>query len=123
MNWNRNNEKLVILINTILGSPRPIEASEHNGQLSFCTSRDVLPKLMRSGNEDIDAKEFYETLGIKILTEYDEAFYKVEIPNNIILEPFSDHDMWNYMKVDGSIIGSIFFKASTYDYIAKFYKE
>lgn len=60
-------------------------------------------------------KQQYERMGIKIISEYDNLFYSVELPDGWEIKP-TDHSMWNDVVDDkGRIRISFFYKGAFYD--------
>lgn len=66
-----------------------------------------------------DSTEFtrnqYEKMGIKIIEDYDDLFYSVELPDGWDIKP-TDHSMWNEVVDDkGRVRISFFYKGAFYD--------
>lgn len=90
-----------------------IEAQEAQGQRELVSSAQLPSKM---GIRD-DAKDFYEKVGIKVigLTEGDEMFYDVELPEGWEKRS-TDHSMWSELIDDkGRKRAGIFYKAAFYD--------
>ncbi len=96
------------------GNPNAIERQEAQGQKELVNSSQ-LPT--NSNTRDVDAKDQYEKMGIKVVgvTEGDEIFYDVEMPEGWKKEA-TDHSMWNKL-VDnkGRERAMFFYKAAFYD--------
>lgn len=98
-----------------------IENQERREQLSVVRNC----RLPKRGNGGVpleyirDTVEFtkqqYERMGIKIIDEYDDLFYAVELPDGWEIKP-TDHSMWNDVVDDkGRIRISFFYKGAFYD--------
>lgn len=60
-------------------------------------------------------KNQYEKMGIKIIGDYDDLFYSVELPTGWEIKP-TDHSMWNEVIDDkGRVRISFFYKGAFYD--------
>ena len=60
-------------------------------------------------------KQQYERMGIRIIDEYDNLFYSVELPEGWKIEA-TDHSMWNNLFDNrGRKRASFFYKAAFYD--------
>ncbi len=91
--------------------PGGIEAQEAHGQRIFVQS-ETMPK---DGGMGIDSRPLLEQINIKVLGDYDDIFYSVELPAGWHKEP-TEHPMWNKLIDDkGRERASIFYKAAFYD--------
>jgi len=67
------------------------------------------------GRDPIKTTETYAELGIKVLSEYDDLFFNVELPAGWTLKP-SDHSMWSYLYDEKNRKRlSVFYKGAFYD--------
>lgn len=90
-----------------------IESEKREQQKTIRTCR--LPIRTNSRNISISTKEQYENMGIKVLDEYDDLFYSVELPEGWEMKPTS-HSMWNEVVDDkGRKRISFFYKGAFYD--------
>ena len=99
---------------------RAIENQEKRGQRAVVTNK-RLPKATNycSGYHkhcDYDfTKNQYEKMGIKIIDEYDDLFWNVQLPDGWEIKATS-HSMWNDLLDDkGRKRASFFYKAAFYD--------
>lgn len=96
-----------------------IELEEKIGQIQVC-ERQLLPKVtndhFKSNDEIIDwVKQQYEKIGITIISEHDNLFWNVELPDGWKIKA-TDHTMWNELLDDkGRKRARFFYKASPYD--------
>lgn len=95
----------------VASTPGGIEVQEATGQTEI-NEKNLLPiQEGMSGN----SKENLEMMGVKVISESDDLFYNVELPDGWKMEP-SDHSMWSYLLDDkGRERASIFYKAAFYD--------
>jgi hypothetical protein len=97
-------------------NPNAIEQQEAQGQKEL-TESSQLPKMVRIGYKDCDAKDVYQKMGIEILSTNndDKLFVDVRLPEGWKVIP-TDHSMWsNLVDENESPRGSIFYKAAFYD--------
>lgn len=94
-------------------APGGIEASEARGQRALINS-DVLPKEL-NGVSACTTEQAFAKLGITIMGEADDLFYKVNLPEGW-KKVAEDHDMWSkVVDENGCERMSIFYKAAFYD--------
>lgn len=71
--------------------------------------------LILERNNEIYTRSIYEKLGIEILSDSDDLFYNVKLPNGWEIKP-TDHHMWNDLYDDkGRKRAKFFYKAAFYD--------
>lgn len=59
---------------------------------------------------DSYTRNWYNSLGIKIIDDSNSALYQVELPEGWKLEP-TDHDMWSTLKdANGTLVADVFVK-------------
>lgn len=99
------------------GNPGAIEAQEARGQKELVESSQLPIKKNSPYDLNLDTKEIYTKLGIKVIehSDGDGLFYDVELPKGWKIES-TDHSMWNNLIDDkGRERASIFYKAAFYD--------
>lgn len=70
---------------------------------------------IQKANNKVYVRKQYEAMGIKVLDEYDDLFYSVEVPEGWEIKP-TDHSMWNEVIDDkGRKRASFFYKGAFYD--------
>jgi len=114
---NIKEDSLETLTNAMMfGGSEAIEMSEKKGQ-SKMVSNTYLPRVFNgvAWDKPKDTREWYESLGIKVRDCEDDLFYECELPSSILLEAREDTSYWSNLKRDGSVIGTIFYKAASYD--------
>lgn len=99
---------------------KAIENQEKRGQ-KMVVANQRLPKATNfcSGyrkHDDFDfTKTQYEKMGIKIIDEYDDLFWNVQLPDGWKIEA-TNHSMWNSLiDNNGRERASFFYKAAFYD--------
>lgn len=99
---------------------KAIENQEKRGQKMVVANK-RLPKATNfcSGYRKFDDFDFtktqYEKMGIKIIDEYDDLFWNVQLPNGWEIEA-TNHTMWNKLiDNNGRKRASFFYKAAFYD--------
>jgi hypothetical protein len=104
-------------------TPGGIEAQEAAGQRALAEAKTVrLPKEVNSrpmGEPDRDGKtsnkKKYEAAGIKVIGDYDDLFFDVELPAGWKVVP-TEHSMWsNLVDEKGRKRAGLFYKAAFYD--------
>lgn len=92
-------------------TPGGIEAQEARGQAKMIESCQLPKKMGMNGS----SKEALEKIGIKVLSEADDLFFNVELPEGWKLKQ-TDHSMWSHLFDDKERNrASIFYKAAYYD--------
>lgn len=99
---------------------RAIENQEKRGQRAVVTNK-RLPKATnycsgyQSKNDTDFTRQQYEKMGIKIIDDYDDLFWNVQLPEGWDIKATS-HPMWNELLDDkGRKRASFFYKAAFYD--------
>jgi len=99
-------------------NPNIIEQQERQGQEQLINSCQLpIKKFVLFGGNYFDAKEQYESLGIKVLQQSsdDDLFYDVELPIGWSKKA-TDHSMWSDLLDDkGNVVANIFYKAAWFD--------
>ena len=91
-----------------------IELQEAAGQQSLVTNC-LLPKIEATGFQRIYAKPHYTAMGIEIIEDVNDLFFKVKLPEGWSLKA-TEHTMWNELIDDqGKTRAEIFYKAAFYD--------
>lgn len=91
-----------------------IESQEAEGQKEFC-QESLMPKKNNSYGIQDDILTQYKKLGIEIIGDHDELFYKVKLPKGWKRIP-TEHSMWNKLiDEQGRQRALIFYKAAFYD--------
>jgi hypothetical protein len=91
-----------------------IESQEAKGQKEFC-QESLMPKTNNSYGIQDDLLTQYKKLGIEIIGDHNELFYKVKLPKGWKRIP-TEHSMWNKLIDEHSRErGLIFYKAAFYD--------
>ena len=100
---------------------KAIENQEKRGQ-QMVVERRQLPKAtngcsnMHPKRDDFEfTKSQYEKMGIKIIDEYDDLFWNVQLPDGWEIKATA-HSMWNDLIDDkGRVRATFFYKAAFYD--------
>lgn len=96
-----------------------IELQEAEGQRTLVTNC-FLPKdeeryIEATGFQRIYAKPRYKAMGIEIIEDVNDLFFRVKLPEGWSLKA-TDHTMWNELIDDqGKTRAEIFYKAAFYD--------
>lgn len=96
---------------------KAIENQEKRGQEAVVRNRRLPKETNNYGAKDKVAftKEAYTKMGIEIVSEYDDLFWSVKLPEGWDIRA-TDHSMWNEL-VDnkGRVRAMFFYKAAYYD--------
>lgn len=103
-------EKCRIPINVNYGIPDHIRFVGISDDMEYEERKRIADK-----NKIEFVKQQYERMGIKIVKQYDDLFYSVELPEGWKVEA-TDHHMWNNLFDDkGRRRANFFYKAAFYD--------
>ncbi len=101
----------------IATTPGGIERQEAQGQAEMVRNC-RLPKKLNGYDQKYTIQQAYEKMGIKVLGDADDIFYKVQLPEGWQLKPQEDssNSYWsNLIDNKGRNRASIFYKAAFYD--------
>jgi hypothetical protein len=101
----------------IATTPGGIERQEAQGQADMVRNC-RLPKKLNGYDQKYTIQQAYEKMGIKVLGDADDIFYKVQLPEGWQLKPQEDssNSYWsNLIDNKGRNRASIFYKAAFYD--------
>lgn len=103
------NERIPIKTND-MSIPEEIRWLGTNDDMEYEERTEILRK-----NNIAWTKQQYEKMGIKVIGEYDDLFYNVQLPEGWKVEA-TEHSMWNNLLDDkGRKRASFFYKAAFYD--------
>lgn len=106
-----------IFLEALGGKPvgKAIEDQEKREQQKMIAVTKLPKSFSMYSGEKLSVRKCYEKLGIKIVKEYDDLFYDVELPEGWKIKA-TNHSMWSKLLDEkGRERASIFYKGAFYD--------